>query len=385
MRKLAHVETIIWKRPIDGANRIELVGVLGWQCIAKKDEFKVGDKCVYIEIDSLVDKDNPDFEFLEPKKFKIKTMKMRGVLSQGIVFPTSILHSRREWQNGDDVTDLLKIKHVDEAPSATRSDEMLANYKRRHKKIFKNRFIKWLMRFEKIRDFITSVAIKKEGSRKRKYDFPSWIAKTDEQRIQNVPSILKTYHGTPMIVTEKIDGTSSTFFLEKSGNDYEFGVCSRNIYLKGDPKDLHFYYGINPDTYLGIADTYNIRATLSALFKKLKAQNTIVLQGEIIGEAIQDNKYGIKGTDFYGFNLIVDGKKVSSVEAKNIVSEFGIKWVPILDEAYYLPETVDEILSYADGTSHLCNTLREGVVIRDADNTVSFKCISNKFLLKHKI
>ena len=75
-RKLAHIEKIEWKRPIDGADRIELVGVLGWQCIAKKDEFKVGDLCVYIEIDSVVDKTNPDFAFLEKKNYKIKRMKM---------------------------------------------------------------------------------------------------------------------------------------------------------------------------------------------------------------------------------------------------------------------------------------------------------------------
>ena len=82
MRKLAHIETIIWKKPIEGADRIELVGVLGWQCIAKKDEFQIGDTCVYVEIDSIVDKNNPDFAFLEKKHYKIKTMKMRGVLSQ---------------------------------------------------------------------------------------------------------------------------------------------------------------------------------------------------------------------------------------------------------------------------------------------------------------
>ena len=104
MRKLAHIEKIEWKRPIEGADRIELVGVLGWQCIAKKDEFDIGDYCIYIEIDSIVDKENPDFAFLENKHYKIKTMKMKGVLSQGIVFPLSILKGQT-YNLGDDVTD----------------------------------------------------------------------------------------------------------------------------------------------------------------------------------------------------------------------------------------------------------------------------------------
>ena len=113
MRKLAHIEKIEWKRPIEGADRIELVGVLGWQCIAKKDEFAVGDLCVYIEIDSIVDKTNPDFEFLEKRNYKIKTMKMKGVLSQGIVFPLTLLHFTNKVYNiGDDALAIVIVHHM---------------------------------------------------------------------------------------------------------------------------------------------------------------------------------------------------------------------------------------------------------------------------------
>ena len=112
MRKLAHIEQIAWLRPIEGADKIELAGILGWQCIVKKNEFKVGDLAIYVEIDSIMPADNPDFAFLESKHYKIKTMKMRGVISQGIIFPLSILYDGKAYVLGDDVTDVLKIKQV---------------------------------------------------------------------------------------------------------------------------------------------------------------------------------------------------------------------------------------------------------------------------------
>ena len=111
----------------------------------------------------------------------------------------------------------------------------------------------------------------------------------------------------------------------------------------------------------------------------------IVLQGETIGEGIQKNKYGIKGFDFYAFNLIIDGKKIDSCEASEIVKAFGIKWVPILDKNFILLPSIEEMLAYAESNSVLKDTLREGVVIRDHENTTSFKCISNAFLLKHNL
>lgn len=382
MRKLAHVETIEWKRPIEGADRIELVGVLGWQCIAKKDEFCVGDKCVYIEIDSIVDKDNPDFAFLENKKYKIKTQKMRGVLSQGIVFPCSILPKSAEKYNiGDDVTAVLKIREVEDVlPKQPRdSDSALQKFKAKHVKLFKNKLFQKLWKhkwFKKVFCFLFITPPRKSQSTK----FPEWITKTDETRLQNVPFVLDKYADTPMVVTEKIDGTSTTFGLRKIGSKYEFVICSRNQrqpIVKGslDPTN----------TYHKIAEMYHVRETLQALFSEYEAKHTVVLQGETIGEGIQKNKYSIKGIDFYGFNLIVDGIKIDSCAAAKSLNKLGVKWVPILEADFILSPTVNEMIEYADGKSVIADTLREGLVIRDHDNTVSFKCISNTFLLKHNI
>ena len=376
MRKLAHIEKITWKKPIEGADRIELVGVLGWQCIAKKDEFQIGDTCVYIEIDSIVDKTNPDFAFLQNKHYKIKTMKMRGVLSQGIVFPTSIL-SGKKYEIGDDVTKELKITQIeDEIPKET-PDKLLSQFKQRHKKLSKNKLFQWFMKFSWFRKLMFKTLLKKKGS---SHKFPDWIIKTDETRIQNMPWVISDYAGKPMVVTEKIDGTSTTFGLRKEKKRKEFVVCSRNV-RQATPSQKCFY---DDNVYHIIAKKFDIEEVLKRLMDTYKAK-MIVLQGETIGEGIQKNKYGIKGFDFYAFNLIIDGKKIDSCEASEIVKAFGIKWVPILDKNFILLPSIEEMLAYTESNSVLKDTLREGVVIRDHENTTSFKCISNAFLLKHNL
>ncbi|MCD8286349.1 MAG: hypothetical protein LUD50_03865 [Clostridia bacterium] len=377
MRKLAHIEKIEWKRPIEGADRIELVGVLGWQCIANKDEFNPGDLCVYIEIDSVVDKDNPDFAFLEKRKYKIKTIKMKGVLSQGIVFPVAILHDTKKHAIGEDVTGALKITEIEDViPKPKPADDMM-RLKQRHRKLAKNRVFKWFMKFKWFRKVAFRFLLPKKSSGK----FPDWISKTDEIRLQNMPEVLEEYKGKPMVVTEKIDGTSSTYGLRRiKRRKYEFVVCSRNV-RQEDMNQKCFY---DDNFYWVIAFKYKIQDILTDIAKKNNAA-TVILQGETVGPGIQDNKYRFTEYDIFCFNLIIDGEKTDSCVAKDIMAAYGMTWVPILDENFILLPTVDEMLSFADGKSVVFDTLREGVVIRDHDNTTSFKCISNKFLLKHNL
>lgn len=377
MRKLAHIEKIEWKRPIEGADRIELVGVLGWQCISKKDEFQVGDLCVYIEIDSIVDSDNPNFAFLEKRNYKIKTLKMKGVISQGVVFPLTILPNGKCYMIGDDVTSTLKITQIEDEIPKSRTVNPPRPIKLRHKKLFKSKAFMWLMKHHWFR----KTAIKILTLRKKPKQFPEWIVKTDEVRLQNMPFVLGEYKDKPMIVTEKLDGTSSSYGLRKVGlRRYEFAVCSRNV-LQEDTKQKSYY---EENVYHIIAAQFDIKNVLMAIMRKHKA-STVVLQGETLGEGIQKNKYKIKGYDFYAFNLVIDGKKIDSSVAANIMQKYGIKWVPILRENFILLPTVNEMIEYADGNSVVGDTPREGLVIRDHDNTVSFKCISNAFLLHYKI
>jgi hypothetical protein len=376
MRSLAHIETVTNIRPIDGCDNIVQCNVLGWNVIIKKGEFDEGDKCVYIEIDSIVPKDNPDFAFLEKKHYKIKTMKMKGTISQGIVFPMSILHTDKEFNIGDDVTEILKITQIEDEVPATQSvsrEQREKQFKAKHKKFFSNPIVKYLMKYSWFRKIVYSFIPKKKT---KKHGYPSYIVKTDEVRLQNMPWVLKSCKDIPMIVTEKLDGTSSTFGLQRiKKNKFDFAVCSRN--MRQNTPDM-------PNVYWEMAFKYDIENVLKSI-QAIYNANTVVIQGETIGEGIQKNKYGIKGHDLYVFNLIIDGNRINSITAREILKDYGMKFVPILVNDFILLDSVDEMINYADGKSMLCDTLREGVVIRNYDKNVSFKCISNKFLLKHNL
>lgn len=210
MRKLASIKEISDLIPIEGRDRIELAIIDGWQVIVKKGEFSRGDKCVYIEIDSVLP-EKPEFEFLRSKGFRIRTMKMAGVISQGICFPLSIL-PEGEYELEQDVSDIIGVKQyektIDDAPTET-------PYK-------SPKYPKWLMRWGWFRELVS------RSSKKASRAFPDFISKTDETRLQNMPWILK--NKSPMICTEKIDGQSGTFALVRReglfGRKYEYIVCS---------------------------------------------------------------------------------------------------------------------------------------------------------------
>lgn len=373
-RSLAHIETITNIRPIEGCDNICQCSVLGWNLIIKKNEFQDGDKCVYIEIDSIVPSDMECFEFLAKKNFKIKTMKMRGTISQGLALPLSILPPK-EYKVGEDVTQILRIKKIEDEVVESKPINKELLFKQNHKKLATNKFIKYFMKYSWFRNIIFKLFMPKT----KKHKFPAFVVKTDEVRLQNCPFVLEQYKDTPMIITEKIDGTSTTFALERLGKKkFDFSVCSRNV--RQETANRKCFYDSN--VYWEIAFKYDIESILKDL---IVGHDTVILQGETIGNKIQGNKYNIQGIDFYAFNLIIDGKKIDSTEGVKILEKYGIKWVPILFEDFKLLPTVDEMIKFADGQSKLYDTLREGLVIRDKANTISFKCISNKFLIKHEL
>lgn len=364
MRNLATIQELIDIQPIEGKDLIALGFVLGWQVIIAKKDFNIGDKVIYIEIDSVLP-ENEEFEFLRKKNFRIKTMKMAGVISQGICFPLSILPAG-DYKIGQDVTDILGVTKYD--PEA---DIELQLKNRVGKDDKQSKFIKSMLKFVWFRKLYL------HSHKNGKNSFPAWIKKTDETRLQNMPFIL---HNTDkFIVTEKIDGQSGTYALKRSRHpiffwkeDFEFVVCSRNLRL---PEDTSNYWRI--------AKQYDIETVL----KKLIGidGSTIILQGEILGSNIQGNKYKLESgkLDFYAFNLFCDGEQVNSIWAKELLDRFGIKFVPILDSGFYLKPTVQEMVDYTNGKSSLVDALREGIVVRDYQNKVSFKVISSEFLLKH--
>ena len=287
------------------------------------------------------------------------------------------------FEEGLDVTDLLKITQIEDEVPATKSvsrEQREKQFKAKHKKFFSNPIVKYLMRYVWFRKIIFAFMPKKKT---KKYGYPSYIVKTDEIRLQNMPWVLESCKDVPMIVTEKLDGTSSTFGLQRiKKNKFDFAVCSRNV--RQSTPDKICYYADMPNVYWEMAVKYDIENVLKDIQRKYNA-DTVVIQGETIGEGIQKNKYNIKGHDLYVFNLIINGQRIDSVKARDILKEYGMKFVPILENDYILLDNVDDMIKYADGKSEIYDTLREGVVIRNYDKNVSFKCISNKFLLKHNL
>ena len=356
MRRLATIREITEIQPIEGRDRIVLATVDGWHVIVQKTDFEVGSKCCYIEIDSVLP-EKPEFEFLRSKKFRIRTMKMAGVISQGICFPLSILPVKKdgsEYEIGEDVTDIIGVKQYEETMD---NDKEVAPSKS------KKKYPAFLMRFKWFRRLILP--------KKTKGGFPSFISKTDEERIQNMPWILKDKQ--EWIATEKIDGQSGTFALVKHKGwfrtHYEYIVCSRNLRLGNH----------DGSSYWKVSDKYEIENTL----KNMIGNNEwVAIQGECIGPKIQKNKYRVTDCDLFVFNLIYPNGRVGSQLAKSMCEQHGLNFVPILDEHVILPDTVDEVLAYAHGNSELADTLREGIVFRTKDGKQSFKAVDPEFLIR---
>lgn len=378
-RKLAHIERISWIKPIKDADKIELCGILGWQCvIAKKDNFKIGDKVIYIEIDSIVP-EKPEFEFLRDRKFRVRTVKLRGEISQGLVIPISYLSNFSKYDIGDDVTEVLGIvKYL----SPSEREEFEQEERKVHNE--KNKLKKYMMRYSWFRKLVLS--------KTKKTGFPDWVSKTDEERIQNVPQLLSYFKNYRVYVTEKIDYQSVTFtgkmfrkypkLGKLSPKKFVFVVCSRTI-TNNDKNSL----------YWKIARKYNIEQIL-------KENPTLTIQGEQGDTKVQGNKYGIKEPTLWVFNIIDHERKYhyDYDEMRAFCERYGLGVVyripikvdgemiinPLLSE---LGTTVSEIVERAKGKSLIADIPREGIVVRCIDNgqkILSFKALNPDFLLKYE-
>ena len=389
-RALAHIERVAWIKPIENADNIELIGVLGWVCIAKKGEFKQGDFCIYFEIDSKLPEKEWS-EFMRSKHFKVKTMKLGkfNVISQGLALPLKAFDSEGCIFpalndglpiEGSDVTELLGVTYSVEEDNIRKSKngDPNAKYKSmaaRHQKLFKTKPFKWLMRRNWGRKLLFTFFGRKKDKPK---SFPDWIVKTDETRIENAPFYLESTE--PWVVTEKYDGTSSTYAIDftkkKKG---EFIVCSRNVRQADENQECYHTCG---NVYYEMAGKYNIEKVLREIANKENAKR-VVLQGETYGESLQGNPYKLKERRFAAFNLIIDGNRLGSVEAMELLKEYDVPFVAIIDINYYLPKDMETFKLEADGKSTIADVPREGFVIRSLDGKKSFKNVSREYLLKH--
>jgi RNA ligase (TIGR02306 family) len=346
MRKLATIQRITNLTPIPDADKIEVAQVLGWKVVVKKGEFHVGSLVVYCEIDSLLPKDREEFEFLKHNNYRIRTVKLRGQVSQGICFPLDILNNNTRWHIEELERSRLTLHDLADSPVGFDVTEELG-----------------IEKYE--------APIPAELAGDAKGGFPSFMMITDEDRIQILPHIPVEYAGQSFVATEKLDGSSGSFYWK----DGVFGVCGRNWE----------YYESPTNSFWKFARQNFMEEKLGVLGRNLG------LQGEIIGEGIQKNKYKLRGQTVRFFRMF-DIDKYEFLpyhEMVEIIDYLRLETVPILDMDYILPASVDEILAYAEGKSQLNpQTEREGVVFvrHEVKNQgrLSFKAISNKFLIKNE-
>ena len=384
-RALAYVVTIDEIKPIEGYDRVEYARTNGWWVIiSKNDNLKVGDKCVYFEVDSKVNANDERFVFLEKRNYKIKTQKMCKVISQGLLMPLSLFPEIGDADINTDVTEKLKVTYAEQEDNARKGkgdpDAKYKSMAARHQKIFKKKWARWLMR----RTWGKKLMFLIFGRKKDKpLAFPThfpFVHKTDEERCENLINVVLGYE-RPLIVTEKLDGTSSTYILERLGkNKFEFYVLSRNVRQKTiDQKCYH-----DKNIYWDMALKYNIEQHLKDYLNVNPDLKYVCIQGESVG-SVQGNPLKLKEDDFYAFNFIrSDTGRVSSIDGQKIVADMGIKWVPILDTNYMMPTDMEEFKQFATAKSVVNpNVMREGIVLRDPTNDFSFKNVSREYLLKH--
>lgn len=334
-RALAVIKKIDKINPISNADAIEVATVGGWKVVVRKGEYQEGDLAIYCEIDSFIPHDLAPFltsKGKEPDTYegvkgeRLRTVKLRKQISQGLLLPLSGC-----MEEGQDVTELLGILKW-EAPSVS----------------------------------------KLAGNAKGK--FPDFIPKTDQERCQNLSSEIAEwfYNATEFEVTEKLDGSSMTVYCAEDG---ECGVCSRNL-------DLH-------DTDNNAFWQVAIKNQLIEKLKQLAAVDNkyYAIQGELIGEGIQGNKYNLIGKEFYLFDVydIHASRYLLPGERQLLAETLDVKHVPILpyNNVGLYSDKVEDLINAAEGKSVLNpKTEREGLVFKSITGETSFKTISNKFLLK---
>ena len=331
-RKLATIRKIDDVRPIPDADAIETAVIGGWTVVVKRGEFTVGDLAVFAEIDSWIPTHLAPFlsKGQEPREFegikgeRLRTVKLRKQLSQGLLLPYAICG--KICAEGEDVSDLLGIvKYEAPVPAQLAGD---------------------------------AVGL-----------FPGWIPKTDQERIQNLTVELEEWRTQDLTfeVTEKLDGSSMTVFVR----DEEEGVCSRNLQLR--ESEYNSMWKV---------------ARRHTLIEKIRASGrNLALQGEIVGEGIQGNRYKVTGQEFFVFDIydIDAGRYMTPVERRNFVIACDIKHVPMMRAQFAIEaQNVRDLLFTAEGKTVMTENgpEREGLVFKSQCGQVSFKAISNKFLLK---
>lgn len=330
MRKLATIRRIDELLPIEGADKIQLAIVGGWKVVAQKGLYQVGDLALYLEIDSWVPTKLAPFlsKGKEPRVFngiqgeRLRTVKLRGQISQGLLIPLDeAMPETHSFGEDSDVTEYLGVQKWEKPINAQLAGVCKGN-------------------------------------------FPTAIPKTDQERVQNLKKEIAASQDRVFEVTEKLEGSSMTVYLL----DGEFGVCSRNMDLKRDENNSFW------KTALELDIEGKMRAT--------KTDNFAV-QGELIGPGVQGNIYGLTELQFHVYDVydVKSGEYMMPALRRAIVAMLGLTHVHVLDDHYVLNDNIEDLLKLAEGKSRLADVEREGIVFKQNDGGLTFKAISNKYLL----
>ena len=378
-RELAYVVKINKVEPIEGYDRVEYAHINGWGCVVRKGAFKEGDLGVYFEIDSKCPAVEP-FLFLEKRKYHVKTQKMCKRISQGLLMSFADFGWENDkYKEGTFLTKELGITYYEPEDNARKSNSGVDKYKKmaqRNGKLFSKQPFRWLMK----RGWGRKILFVFFGKKRDKCGWPAWVVKTDEERVENMPYILE--NKDPWIATEKLDGTSTTFTMKrKLFGRYDFYVCSRNVVF--DKLDKKCFYDTN--VYLEMAEKYDIEKKMAKMLKMFPNAEWITLQGETYGGNIQKRDYSTNEHRFAGFNFITSNEgRWNSVRAAKFMNEFNIPWVPILNENYVLPDTIEDLRAYVHSEpSTVDGIIKEGIVFRSQDGSMSFKCVDPEYLIKY--
>ena len=413
-RELAYVVLIDNIEPIIGSDNCECAIVGGWHIMVRKGQFNIGDPAIYFEIDSKVPSTNPAFAFLEKRNYKVKTQKFTfggkgNFISQGLLMHpddfgwcvfgvgfndpamrVGVVDDKGTEHYIDDesrfLTKILGVTYADDEDNQRKAKNIDPNtkylsMKARHKKFFSNKFVKKMWKHSWFRKLcFLFMGKKKDKPRGFPTKFP-YVKRSDEERVENMPFILNDKE--PWVKTQKIDGTSSTYILERKGkHKFEEYVCSRNV-RQLTPSQKNYHTDIEGNVYWMMADKYKIFDFLKSYLIENNL-DYVCLQGETAGPNLQGNPHKFKEICFFGYNFIrSDTGRMNSIDAAKICEDAGIPWVPIADKAYILPDDMETLKLDADGPCLVGEGPREGWVYRSYDGKQSFKNVSREYLLKH--